>query len=299
MLELAPESRGRIREELSRVQGGLNYFWYHVRERPLTLIAFVILGLEIILIIFAPWIAPYDPETASPAEILQPPSAKHWMGTDNSGMDVFSRLIYAGRIDLTIAITGVGLGMLIGIPCGAIFGYFRGWLSEIFMRVMEFLQSFPIFITAMALVAATGNRIENIIYVMAFLNIPVFVRLVRSEVLSMRETEYIEAAKCCGNSELGLVFRHVLPNTMSSSLVQASVSMGVAILLTAGLSFIGAGVRSPTPEWGVMMSTGAQDMILGYWWPSIFPGIAIGLIVFSLAIVGETFGLLLDPARRR
>lgn len=280
-------------------RSSLRYFWYHVKERPLVMIAFAILAIELFVTIFAPALAPYDPERASPAEILLPPSSAHWMGTDNSGMDVFSRLLYAGRIDLTIAVVGVAVGMIIGTIGGALAGYYRGPLSEVFMRAMEFLQSFPIFIMAMALVAATGNRIENIIYVMALLNIPVFVRLVRSEALSIRESEYIEAAKCAGNSELRIVFQHVLPNSLSSSLVQASVSMGIAILLTAGLSFIGAGVRSPTPEWGVMMSTGAQDMILGFWWVSIFPGIAIGLVVFSLAVVGETFGILLDPTRRR
>lgn len=263
------------------------------------MIGFAILAITAVLTILAPWIAPYDPQKASPAEILQPPSARHWMGTDNSGMDVLSRLLWAGRIDLAIALLGTGLGMLIGIPAGALVGYFRGTLTELFMRLIEFVQSFPIFITAMALVAATGNRIENIIYVMAFLNVPIFVRLVRSEVLSIREIEYVEAARCAGNSELRLVLRHVLPNALSSSLVQASVATGSSILLTSGLSFIGAGVRAPTPEWGVMMSTGSQDMILGFWWVSIFPGIAIGLVVFALATAGETVAILLDPTKRR
>lgn len=264
----------------------------------MALAAFTIMGIVILVTILAPWIAPYDPQEANPLEVLQPPSRTHLMGTDDSGLDVFSRIIYAGRIDLTIAVTGVALGMLVGIPAGALVGYYRGIMPDLFMRLMEFLQSFPIFITAMALVAVTGNRIQNIIYVMAFLNLPIFVRLVRGEVLSLRGEEFVEAAVCSGNSKLRLVLRHVLPNSVSSSLVQASVSMGVAILLTAGLSFIGAGVQSPTPEWGVMMSSGARNMILGYWWVSLFPGIAIGIVVWSLAVIGDSLADLLDPARR-
>jgi peptide/nickel transport system permease protein len=167
------------------------------------------------------------------------------------------------------------------------------------MRINDFIQSFPVFILAMAIVSVTGPRTENLIGVIAFLNIAVFVRLMRGEVLSIREHEFIEAARCSGSSGLRIVFEHLLPNAVGPSLVVASANIGFAILLTAGLSFIGAGIRTPTPEWGLMVSMGARNMILGQWWPAFFPGIAIGIAVLGFALLGDGIKDLIDPTKRK
>src|SRR5262249_34237185 len=206
--------------------------------------------------------ATHNPREANPADFLQPPNREHWFGTDARGLDIYSRVLYAPRIDMVIAVAGVFLAVAIGCPLGVFVGYYpRSLVSSLIMRAMDFVQSLPVFIMAMSLVAALGQDITNVIYVLMLFNIPVFVRLMRSEALSLREIEYIEAARCVGNSNRRIVFRHLLPNSLAPALIQLSVSIGAAVLLTAGLSFIGAGVRVPTPEWGLMIASGAQNMI--------------------------------------
>jgi peptide/nickel transport system permease protein len=236
---------------------------------------------------------------------LLPPSSAHFFGTDSTGLDIFSRTIAAPRVDVLIGVTATVLALTSGVAAGVWAGYFSGAggfagkVSELVMRLMDILQSFPVFILALALAAAAGPSVTNVIAVIAFLNFPVFLRLTRSAVLSTRERPYIEAAHCAGNSELRLMFRHVLPNSLGPSLIAASVSVGQAILITAGLSFVGAGVRVPTPEWGSMISIGAPNMITGQWWPALFPGIALGLTVLGFALVGDGLRYYLDPTRRR
>jgi peptide/nickel transport system permease protein len=212
----------------------------------------------------------------------------HWFGTDATGFDVFSRVIAAPRVDLTIALLANGLSLVLGVFLGLVAGYFRNVLTEGMMRVSDVLQSFPVFISAMILVALAGRSTVNIVIALALLYTPIYIRLTRSEVLSQRVRGYVEAARALGNSELTIAVRHVLPNSLAPALIQSSVTIGFAILLTAGLSFVGAGVRPPAPEWGLMISTGANQIILGEWWPSVFPGIAISLTVFGFAVLGNT-----------
>jgi peptide/nickel transport system permease protein len=219
-------------------------------------------------------------------------------------MDIFSRIIYSARIDLVIAVLGTALSLLIGAPLGLIAGYFSGargvWggASEATMRTADVLQAFPVFVLAIALVAALGQSARNVIIAIAFVNIPIYLRLLRTQALSLRERRFIDAARVARSSEMRIVFRHVLPNAMSPAIIQASVNMGWAVLLTAGLSFVGAGVRVPTPEWGSMIAVGAQNMITGQWWPALFPGIAIALTVLGFALIGDSLELMLDPVRR-
>jgi peptide/nickel transport system permease protein len=212
----------------------------------------------------------------------------HWFGTDATGFDVFSRVIAAPRVDLTIALLANGLSLVLGVFLGLVAGYFRNVLTEGLMRVSDVLQSFPVFISAMILVALAGRSTVNIVIALALLYTPIYIRLTRSEVLSQRVRGYVEAARALGNTELTIAVRHVLPNSLAPALIQSSVTIGFAILLTAGLSFVGAGVRPPAPEWGLMISTGANQIILGEWWPSVFPGIAISLTVFGFAVLGNT-----------
>ena len=258
-----------------------------------------------LLAAFGPLIAPYDPTLSTARVSVAPPPISewpglvwqslsgsldqppHWFGTDASGFDLFSRVISAPRVDLTIALAANGLSLLIGVFLGLIAGYYRSILTECLMRVSDVLQSFPVFISAMILVALAGRSTVNIVIALALLYTPIYIRLTRAEVLSQRVRGYVEAARAMGNSEIAVALRHVLPNSLAPALIQSSVTIGFAILLTAGLSFVGAGVRPPAPEWGLMISSGANQIILGEWWPSVFPGVAISLTVFGFAILGN------------
>jgi peptide/nickel transport system permease protein len=294
-LEIAPPRRA----------GKLELFLLVLRQQPLLAFGYVLVVAIILLSLLAPLIAPYDPEQANAAAVLVSPNSSHVMGTDVSGMDIFSRVIHSGRIDLTIALFGTLVSLLIGSPLGLIAGYFSGtkgvwgWISEGVMRSADVLQAFPVFVLAIGLVAALGQSVRNVIIAIAFVNAPIYLRLLRTQALSLRERRFVEAARVAGNSELRIVFRHILPNAAAPAIVQLSVNMGWAVLLTAGLSFVGAGVEVPTPEWGSMIAVGAQNMITGQWWPALFPGIAIALTVLGFALVGDSLELMLDPVRRR
>ena len=242
---------------------------------------------SILLAVFGPLIAPYPPMDASAGQQLLAPSGEHWFGTDDVGMDVFSRVIAAPRIDLGIALSATVLALVIGTAIGGIAGYFRTWWSETIMRVSDLIQSFPVFILAMVLVTITGQEIWIVVVVIAFVNVPLYVRLIRAELLSLRERTFVEAAIVLGVPPLRIIRRHLIPNVLGIIINQASITMGVAMLLTAGLSFVGAGVRVPTPEWGLMIATGASSIVTGQWWPSVFPGIALSLSVFGFALFGD------------
>lgn len=268
-------------------------------KRPGLMAGLLLLFLQLIAIVFAPWLVAYSPIEADPLNSLQPPSQAHWFGTDVSGMDIFSRVVYATRINLLISIVAVAVAVAIGVPIGLFIGYYRGLASALVMRVLDFIQSFPIFVIGMALVSAMGQEVWNVAIVLAFLFVPMFARLIRGEVLSLRERPFIDAAYCSGASDATILFRHILPNAWTPAIVQVSIAIGMAILLTAGLSFIGAGVRMPTPEWGLMVSTGAQQMILGVWWVALFPGLAIVVAVLCFALLGDALKDLADPTSRR
>nr|WP_164772303.1 ABC transporter permease [Mesorhizobium sp. M2C.T.Ca.TU.002.02.1.1] len=258
-----------------------------------------------LLAILAPVIAPYSPTEADSVSFLQPPSAAHLFGTDNVGMDIFSRSIYAPRIDLTIAILGTLLSALVGSSIGAVVGFYssgrgiRVWLSFAIMRAADVLQAFPVFVFAIALVASLGQSIQTVVLAIAFVNAPIYLRLMRSQVLSIRSMRYVEASQVNGLSDLQTIVRHVIPNAMAPVLAQLSVNIGWGILLTSALSFVGAGVRAPTPEWGSMIAMGFQNVVTGQWWPSMFPGAMLAITVFGFSLVGASIEVLADPSKRR
>ena len=227
------------------------------------------------------------------------------MGTDAIGLDIFSRVIYAPRIDLTIALLGTVISAVIGSVLGALAGYYetrRGmgtFFSGLIMRSSDVLQAFPVFVFAIAVVAVLGQSLQSIVMAVAFVNAPIYLRLMRSQVLSVRRLRYVEAAYIAGVSDLKILLRHVIPNAIAPVLSQLSVNTGWAILLTAALSFIGAGVEAPTPEWGSMIAMGYQNIITGHWWSSIFPGLALALTIFGFSLIGSSIEVLADPARRR
>jgi len=271
---------------------------YLIRTRPAALAGMVIVTIALSLAVVGPAVAPFDPTTAIPGDQLQPPSFRHLMGTDGNGMDVFSRVIASPRTDLTIAIFGTLGAIVIGIPLGLLAGYYRGFASELLMRVSDIVQSFPVFILGMALVVVTGQEIKNVVYVVAIVNFPIYVRLVRGQVLFLRERPFIEAARALGARDRWLIREHIFPNAIGPVVANASITIGWAILLTAGLSFIGAGVRVPTPEWGSMIAVGAKNVYTGEWWPSVFPGIALAVTVLGFALLGETMVQMTDSTRR-
>jgi peptide/nickel transport system permease protein len=253
----------------------------------LMIVAIVLVVAILILAVVGPAVSPFDPTVADAEPFLPPPDLPaypglfwavltgtskpvHWFGTDASGLDVFS-----------------GFALLIGVTAGLLAGNFRNWGTETLMRVSDVLQSFPVFISAMILVALAGQSTVNIVAALAVLYSPIYVRLMRAEVMTQGARGMVEASRALGSSELSIAINHVLPNSLGPTLVQSSVTIGFAILLTAGLSFVGAGVRPPTPEWGLMISNGASGIMLGQWWPSVFPGIAISLTVFSFAALGD------------
>jgi peptide/nickel transport system permease protein len=283
----------------------LPFFFAVLRNRPSFAVGYGIVLVTALVGICAPILAPYDPMMADPAAYLRPPSWHHLMGTDATGMDVFSRVIYAPRIDLTIAVLGTLISAAIGSFIGAFTGYYesgRAWrrlFSASIMRSADVLQAFPVFVFAIALVAVFGQGVSSVVIAIAFVNIPIYLRLMRGQVLAVRRMRYVEAAYVAGASDLSIIARHVIPNAMPPVLAQLSINVGWSVLLTAGLSFVGAGVVAPTPEWGSMIATGYQNIVTGQWWPSIFPGLVLGLAVFGFSVVGASVEILADPSRRR
>jgi peptide/nickel transport system permease protein len=276
-----------------------------VRMRGAFASGYAIVGLVTTAALLAPLIAPYSPIEANPARFLEPPSWDHWMGTDAVGMDIFSRVIYAPRVDLSIALAGTLISAVIGTLIGALVGFYqagrglRSMLSGLVMRAADVLQAFPVFVFAIALVASLGQSLQTVIIAIAFVNTPIYLRLMRSQVVAIRQMRFVEASVVAGLSDLQTVLRHVIPNALGPVLAQLSVNIGWAILLTAGLSFVGAGVRAPTPEWGSMIAMGFQNVVTGQWWPSVFPGIALAITVFGFALIGSSIEAMADPVQRR
>ena len=276
----------------------LNHFIIILKENRITFFAFLMLFWFLITAIFGPYLVPYDPLETNAKIALQPPSIDHLFGTDNLGRDVFSRVITATRLDLTISVLAVLMSFIIGSILGSIAGYWGGWLDIFLSRILDTIMAFPLFVLAMGIVAALGNTIENIIYATAIINIPFYARLVRAEVNIRREASFVHAAKMAGNSEIKILAIHIFPNTLPPMMVQISLNLGWAILNAAGLSFIGLGVRPPTPEWGIMVAEGANFIVSGEWWLALFPGLWLMLAVLTFNLLGDGLRDIFDPRKR-
>ena len=257
----------------------------------------ITLGL-LILGLLAPWLAPTDPYATDATRALRTPSLAHPFGTGVFGEDILSRVIWGARLDLLIAAAAVGIALGLGGILGAVAGFLGGWTDEVLMRAMDVLQAFPNFILALGIAAALGPSLPNLIIAIALTNVPIYARLMRSQVLTQRTTPYALAAIGVGNPMPRVLFVHLLPNTWSPILVQATLQSGWAILQAAGLSFIGLGVRVPTPEWGVMIGMGVPQVTSGQWWVAFFPGLAIMVAVGGLNLLGDGLQDWLDPKRR-
>lgn len=262
---------------------GWSGFWRMWLSSPIYMIA----TLFVLVALCAPLVAPYDPVEVDRGARVQPPSAQHWFGTDQNGMDIFSRLLYGARIDLGVALSAALSAVFIGVPIGALAGYLGGWFDDIFLRLTESVQAFPTLLLGMAVLAALGSSLINLVLVIAFVNIPVYIKLTRSAVLPLRDSDYVHAARCAGNSTMAIIRRHILPNVYGVILAQFSINCAWAIQILAALSFIGLGVRVPEPEWGAMIKVGADYIVFGQWWVSVFPGLTIFAAVLTLNGLGE------------
>ena len=283
----------RLREERAFVIG-----WRLLRRNRVTLAGLVIVALVALLALFAPLVAPYAPQAGNAAATLRSPSLSHPFGTDSIGFDIFSRTLYAGRLDLLIALGAVGIALGVGCLFGAVAGFLGRIVDEVVMRLMDMLSAFPSFILALGVVAALGPSLPNLIFAIALVNVPVYARLLRSRVLTVREAQYVRAATALGLPRWRVLFVHVLPNSWAPIFVQSTLQAGYAILEAAGLSFIGLGVRVPRAEWGVMINMGLQYVVSGQWWITFFPGIAIALTVMGFNLIGDGLQDVLDPRRR-
>jgi peptide/nickel transport system permease protein len=271
---------------------------YVLGENPITLIAFILFLLIVLAAVFGPYLVPYDPLASNTAEALRPPSAHHWFGTDQLGRDIFSRVVVAARLDFLIAVTSVALVFVMGGIAGVAAGFFGGWTDRIVGRIADTIMAFPLFVLAMGIVAALGNTVQNIVIATAIVNFPLYARIARTEASIRREAGFVEAARLSGNSDWRILTFQILPNVLPVLVVQMSLTMGYAILNAAGLSFIGLGVRPPTPEWGIMVAEGAQFMVSGEWWNATFPGVALMLAVFCFNLLGDGLRDMIDPRRR-
>ncbi|MCC7348900.1 MAG: ABC transporter permease [Variibacter sp.] len=272
--------------------------WRRLRRNPVTLAALCVIVVLMLVALAAPLIAPFHPDATDAAAALSPPSLRHLLGTDVYGRDQLSRLIYAARLDLAIPLAATLAALLLGSLIGALSGYRGGWVDQIVMRMTEAVLAFPALVLAMGLTAALGNSISNIILTLAITQVPIYIRLIRGEMLRVREMEYAEAARSVGNPPWRIVLVHLLPNCIPPLIVQATLAMGFALLTMAALSFLGLGIRPPDSEWGEMTADGASSMVTGEWWLFVFPGLCVMVTVLAFNLVGDGLRDFLDPRMR-
>jgi peptide/nickel transport system permease protein len=276
----------------------LRHAIYVVADNPVTGLSFALFILIALCALIGPYVVPYDPLASDTSATLQSPSLQHWFGTDLIGRDIFSRVVVATRLDFIIAIASVALVLAIGGFAGIAAGFFGGWTDRIIGRISDTIMAFPLFVLAMGIVAALGNTVTNIVIATAIINFPLYVRVARAEANVRRDAGFVQAARLSGNSDMRILLTHILPNIMPIMMVQVSLTMGYAILNAAGLSFIGLGVKPPTPEWGIMVAEGATNIISGEWWVAFFPGGALMIAVFCFNLLGDGLRDLVDPQRR-
>lgn len=272
--------------------------WRIVQSNTFAVIGFSIITAVMGIAVAGPWVAPYGPYDLNLDSTSQPPSIRYLLGTDQFGQDILSRVIYAGQIDLLIAVCAVAVSMVTGTLIGAIAGYIGGLADEAIMRLMDILQSFPRFIFAMGIAYAVGPGITTVIVATSVLNVPAYGRLMRAMILSAKQSQYAMAARGSGLGHWSILVRHLAPNCMAPIFVQSTLHLGWAILEGAGLSFIGLGVEPGKAEWGVMVALGLQEFLQGHWWIYFFPGMAIAITVLGFNLIGDGLQEILDPRRK-
>lgn len=281
--------------------------WQRFRTNRTAILGLVIITIMALAAIFArpidvmgvtvqPFsLAPYDPGASNFEALKQPPSSDHPFGTNWSGKDIFSRVLVGGRMSLTIGVICAALALGIGVPLGAIAGYFGGWVDEAIMRLVDILYAFPFLVLAIALIAVFGQGFWKMIGALVIVSWIGYARLIRGEILSVKENEYVMAAKALGARDKSIIFRHIVPNAIAPVIVQATLGIGTYVLSAAALGFLGLGLPPGSAEWGTMLSRGRETLIDGDWWITFFPGMAIFLFVLSINLVGDGVNDALDP----
>lgn len=282
--------------ELSGVkkEGMLQQTWNGLKKNKLAMVGLVLIILLIVMAAFADFIAPYGVDDQDLLNKFQPPCGAHLFGTDDFGRDIFSRVIYGSRYSLAIGACAAILSAAIGMLVGSVAGFYGGKTDNLLMRLIDIMLAIPSTLLGISIVAALGNGIRNVIIAVAIGAVPSYARIVRASILSVKEQEYIEAARSIGASDLRIIMRHILPNCLAPIIVQITMSVAKAILEASALSFIGLGVQPPAAEWGAMLSA-ARPYFRSYWWVMTFPGLAIMMIIFGLNLFGDGLRDALDP----
>jgi len=275
----------------------ISEFWVRLWRNRLAISGLaLVLGLFAVALL-ARWLAPYDPDFIDLKQVLMPPSPAHLLGTDTLGRDVLSRIIFGARVSLLVGFVAVGIATLIGVLVGALAGYYGGVLDQILMRLVDLMLCFPTIFLILAVIAVLGPSIWNIMAVIGLTGWMGVARLVRAEFLSLREREFVVAARALGASDVRLIWRHLLPNALTPVMVSATLGVAGAILVESSLSFLGLGVQPPTPSWGNMLTMGKDNIEIA-WWLSVFPGLAILVTVMSYNLLGEGIREAIDPRLR-
>jgi peptide/nickel transport system permease protein len=268
--------------------------WRRLARNKMAMFGLFVISLIIAAAITADWIAPYDYRTQDLNAISQKPNAQHFLGTDDLGRDILSRIIHGTRVSLLVGFVSVSISVAVGGGLGAVSGYYGGKLDNVIMRFMDVLLAIPSILLAIAIVSAFGGGIINVMIAVGISSVPSYARIVKASVISIKENEFIEAARAIGASDFRIVTKHILPNAMAPIIVQATLGVAGAILSAAGLSFIGMGIQPPTPEWGAMLSNG-RHIIRTAWHVATFPGLAIMITIFALNLLGDGLRDALDP----
>lgn len=276
----------------------LGMFWRAFSRNSLTVIGAAIILMMILLGVLAPNLAPYDPDLPHLKDKLVPPSFKYLMGTDQFGRDVLSRILYGARVSLVVGAGGTAVAFIIGVACGAIAGYYGKWVDEGIMRIMDMIMAFPYIVLAIALVVLIGPSMLNLILVIGILRVPRFARVLRSSVISLKEEEFVVAARTVGQRSLRILLRHIMPNAIGPLLVLASLSIATAISAESALSFLGVGIQPPQSSWGTMLADGRR-YILNAPWIATFPGLVLSLTILGYNLIGDGLRDALDPRTRK
>ena len=269
-------------------------FWRLFARNKLAVFGAIIILFLFVSAALASAISPYDPVKSNLRERLTGPSASHLFGTDDLGRDIFSRIIHGSRISLQVGLVSVSIATAVGMLLGVLSGYFGGWIDTLAMRLMDVMFAFPDVLLAIAIMAVLGPSTTNVMIAVGIVYIPIFARITRGSVLTVRNRDFVDAARCVGLPSSRIIFRHILPNALDAVIVQISLATAFAILAEAALSFLGLGTQPPAPSWGSMLSFGRQYMLEAPWW-TVFPGLAIFLTVLALHLIGDGLRDALDP----
>lgn len=282
-------------QDNATIRSPMRDFWQAFVQNPLALVSGGFILLLVLVAAFAPWLAPFNPMDPDWMALSAPPSASHWMGTDDLGRDVMSRIIYGSRISLYIGLFSVTLGMVVGIILGLLAGFYGRWIDMLIMRSADVLFAFPGMLLAIAVVAILGPGLNNVIIAVAVFSVPVFARIVRASALTLKQAAYVEAVRSAGAPDRILLIRHILPATLPNVIVYFTMRIGTSILTAASLSFIGLGPEPDVPEWGNILAMSRSMMMAGQWHVSVFPGLAIFFTVLSFNLLGDALRDTLDP----